>query len=277
MTIQEYLAAQGLTAEEIAAIVGNEKTAKAMTAAIALADEGKAAKSAAEALKAEADAEKAETATYWEEQTKKVEGSVTRLTAAEKRAATAEAKAAQTAAYLKSLADQGYDVPKEMYEGAPPPKQDDKPQYISRADLEKELSGTAPTLIALQTLSNEYFDLFGKPYLTGEADFAEARKAGKGMRDYVRGKYGFDAKIAERSEAALKTKWEAEKAEDFKKKEAELAAKYGSNPQTRVPMPSKFDRLEKSDGFKNDSWKSEEGRKANQSARLKKFENTTLQ
>jgi len=33
----------------------------------------------------------------------------------------------------------------------------------------------------------------------------------------------------------------------------------------------------KQPGFKNDSWKSEEGRRANREARLKKFENIPLQ
>ena len=40
MDIRTYLAEQGLTAEEIAAVVGNEKTTKAMTAALAKYDEG---------------------------------------------------------------------------------------------------------------------------------------------------------------------------------------------------------------------------------------------
>jgi hypothetical protein len=63
----------------------------------------------------------------------------------------------------------------------------------------------------------------------------------------------------------------------MKTKEAELAAKYGSNPETRSPMPSKFDKLTKTEGFKSDSWKSPEGRDANRSARLKKFENVPIQ
>ena len=112
MTLNEYLAAEGLSTEEIAAIVGNEKQAKAMTKALGLADEGRA-------LKAQSAAEKQETAQFWEQKTKELEGSVQKLTAAERRAAQAEADAARVKAYNKSLADQGYDIPKEMYEGAP--------------------------------------------------------------------------------------------------------------------------------------------------------------
>ena len=64
--------------------------------------------------------------------------------------------------------------------------------------------------------------------------------------------------------------------ERIKVKEAELSAKYGSNPDVRAPMPSKFDQLKATPGFKDDSWKTPEGRKANKEARLKKFENVSI-
>lgn len=271
MEPRAYLTELGYSKEDIDAMLADEKQTKLITAAAKSYSEGRT-------LKQQADAEKEDTARYWEEQTEKLQGSVTKLTAAEKRAAAAEAESARRSAYLKSLADQGYDVPKEMYEGAvaDPAKNTPDQKYVSRADLQREIESSAPTLIALQSLSNEYFDLYGKPYLTGEADFAEARKAGKSMRDFVRQKYGFDAKVKERETNALKSQWEAEQAEKLKAKEAELAAKYGNNPDTRVPVPSKFDRVTSQPGFQSDSWKSEESRKANQANRLKKFANVPL-
>ena len=47
MTINEFLSAQGLTAEQIAAIVGNPEQSKAMNAALAKFEEGKSITEAA--------------------------------------------------------------------------------------------------------------------------------------------------------------------------------------------------------------------------------------
>ena len=275
MTIQEFLAAQGLTTEEIAAVAGNPAQSKAMTAALQKYEEGLAAKAAA-------DAEKTETTTFWEEKTKQLEGSVTRLTSAEKRAATAEAERARIATYMKSLADQGYDVPKNMYEGVTPAATaaadtTTTSPYLTREDFTKETRGIAPNLVTLVGLQAEYQDLFGTPYINVEQDFLEAQKSGKSLRDYTRNKYNFDGKRAEKQAAAEKVRIDGIVAEQVKAKEAELAAKYGTNPNTSVPLPSKFDKLEKQPGFKSDSWKSKEGRKANRAERLKRFENVTLQ
>lgn len=268
MTLQEYLAAEGLTAEEIAAIVGNEKQAKAMTKALGLADEGRTAKAAAEA-------EKVETAKFWEEKTAELQGSVTRLTAAEKRAAQAEAAAAHRTAYLKSLKDQGYDVPDEMVGTTPGTVE--PPKFVTQADLDRAARATAPDLITLTALSNEYYSLFGKPYVEIEDDFKEAQKSGKPLRDFARTKHNFDGKKAELAKTADQARIDAIVAEQLKTKEAELVAKYGSNPNLASPLPSKFDKLTKAPGFKSDSWKSQEGRQANRAERLKKFENVTLQ
>jgi hypothetical protein len=267
MTLQEYLAAEGLSAEEIQAIVGNEKQANAMTKALGLADEGRNALTKAQA-------EKAETATFWEQKTQELQGSVNRLTAAERRAAAAEAEAARVKAYNKSLADAGYDVPKEMYDGTP--AKPAEPKYLTQEDFDKGVRRTAPDLVSLTALSNEYYSLFGKPYVEVEQDYAEAQKSGKGLRDYARSKYNFDGKKNELAQAADQKRIDEIVSERMKTKEAELAAKYGSNGDRRTPMPSKFDRLTKSEGFKNDSWKSQEGRDANKADRLKKFENIKI-
>jgi len=276
MTIQEFLAEQGLTSEEIQAVVGNPAQAKAMTAALSRYDEGRQALSSAQA-------EKQETAQFWEQKTQELQGSVQRLTAAERRAAQAEADAARIKAYNKSLADQGYDVPKEMYEGASstttntPPATDSHGNYITRDDLDRMARATAPDLIQLQAVSNEYSDLYGKPYIDIQRDFEEASKAGKPFSQYARSKYAFDTKRQEKMQSAEQARIDAIVNEKMKVKETELAAKYGSNPNLSMPMPSKFDRLAKREGFKSDSWKSSEGRAANREERLRKFENSTLQ
>jgi len=268
MTLQEYLAAEGLTAEEIAAIVGNEKQAKAMTKALGLAEEGKT-------LKAQAEAEKAETATFWEQKTSELQSGVNRLTAAEKRAATAEAEAARRTAYLKSLKDQGYDVPDDMIGASA--HEPEPPKYATIDDVRKGVRQTAPDLVTLTALSNEYMWLFGKPYTTINDDFAEAQKAGKPLAEFARTKHNFAAKQAEKSQAEAEAAYQARFKDDIAKEQAKWAETHGSNSETRTPMPSKWDKLEKQAGFKPDSWKSPEGRAANRAERLKRFENVRIQ
>ena len=267
MTIEQFLAEQGLTAEEVAAVVGNPAQKKAMSAALQRYEEGLAAKT-------QADTEKAETVKFWEDKTQQLEGSVSRLTAAEKRAAEAGAEAARVKAYMKSLKDQGYDVPDAMVGGDP--AKVEPPTPFTREEATQMMRGTAPDLVTLVGLQAEYQDLFGSPYVNIADDFTEAQKSGKSLREYTRTKYQFEAKRAEKQQAAEKTRIDGIVAEQMKTKEAELAAKYGNNPNLSIAMPSKFDKLVKQPGFKNDSWKSEEGRRANREARLKKFENIPI-
>jgi len=271
MTLQEYLAAEGLSNEEIAAIVGNEKQAKAMTKALGLAEEGRAA-----LTKAQRDQE--ETERYWAEQTEKVQGAVNRLTAAEKKAAEASADAARYGAYLKSLKEQGYDVPDALLAANPAPVADParnpgNGQYITQDEFKKGVRGVAPDLVQLTKLSNEYAFLKGEPYLNVDQDFAEAQKVGKSLTEYARAKYGFDALHAQKSKEKADAEYQKRFQADLAAEKAKWAKENGSNPETAAPVPSKFARLEKADGFKEDSWKSQAGRAANRAARLEKFKN----
>lgn len=266
MDIKAYLAEQGLSEEEITALVGNDKYAKAMSSAL----------SKGEADLASAAAQKAETATFWEQKTQELQGSVNKLTATERRAAAAEAEAARVKAYNKSLADAGYDVPKEMYEGSGPAKTE-APKYMTQEDFNKASRATAPDLVSLTALSNEYRQLFGNDYVSIEDDYKAAQQAGKGLREYARSKYNFEGKKNELAQAADQKRIDDIVSERMKTKEAELAAKYGSNGELRTPMPSKFDKLTSREGFKSDSWKSQEGREANKADRLKRFENIKIQ
>lgn len=265
-----YLAELGYSNEDINAMLADEKQAKLISSAAKSYGEGRT-------LKQQAEAEKAETASFWEQKTQELQGSVSRLTAAERRAATAEASSAQRSAYLKSLADQGYDVPKEMYDGSGASNTPETPKYITREDFDKGVRATAPDLVSLTALSNEYYHLFGTPYVAVEDDFKAAQQAGKPLRDFARSKYNFDGKKTEMAAAADQKRIDEIVGERMKTREAELAAKYGSNPELRSPMPSRFDKLTKGEGFKNDSWKSQEGRDANRQSRLKKFENISIQ
>ena len=80
MDPRAYLTELGYSAEDISAMLSDEKQAKLITAAAKSYSEGRT-------LKQQAEAEKAETATFWEQKTQELQGSVQRLTAAERRAA----------------------------------------------------------------------------------------------------------------------------------------------------------------------------------------------
>lgn len=282
MTIEEFLAQQGLSAEEVAAIVGNEKQSKAMSAALAKFDEG------ASAL-ARAEAEKNETAKFWEDKTQELESVRQKIEEKDARIADAAADQAQMAAQYVSLAEQGYHVHPEILEkskrilGQVPSGSTGKQSsngngnYLTREEAMKMARGTAPDLVSLTALSNEYYDLFGSPYVAVEQDFAEAQKAGKSLRDFARSKYNFDGKRQEKAQAKAEADYQKRYTEDLAKEKAKWAETHGSNPETRAPLPSKFDRLQKQEGFKNDSWKSQDGREANRAARLKRFENVSIQ
>lgn len=278
MTIQEYLAAEGLSAEEIAAIVGNPKQVAAFNKMMAMYDEGSTAL-------ANAAKQQKETSDFWEQKTTELQGSVNRLTAAEKRAAEAEARAAQRGAYLKSLKDQGYEVPDAVIDASGPaadPVRDPATgQFLTRKDFDDEIGkrgrGTAVDLVTLISLSNEYQDLYGQPYLSGDTDLQEALKAGKPMREFVRVKYNFDGKRTEKQNAASEAAYQDRHKKDLEAERKKWAEEHGSNGEMRAPVASKFTQLEKSEGFKSDSWKTPDGRAANRQARLKRFDNLPIQ
>lgn len=268
--IRAYLAEQGLTAEEITALVGNEKAAKAMTAALAKYEEGVSLSTKAQSDLEAAEAAKTEAENFWEQKVTPA------LAGVDKKVASASAEAARYKAYLQSLKDQGYDVPADLLTAPVTPNTNSTAgNFLSREDFTKEMQGTGLTLVSLMSLSNEYQDLYGTPYLTAEQDFAEAQQVRKPLREFVKSKYKFEDKRKEKSEAAEKARIDGMVAEQVKVKEAELQAKYGSNSETRAPLASKFDKIEKI-AERKDSWKSSVGREAARKNRLAKFENVAL-
>jgi hypothetical protein len=271
--IRAFLAEQGLGEEEITAIVGNAQSAKAMTAALSRYEEGSNALSAAQR-------ERQEATDFWEQKVTPALANVDR------RVATAESDSARYKTYLQSLKSQGYDVPDALLSGAQttPVENPGNPAYVTKDYVEQQFAtvgkNTAPSLIALTKLSNEYTDLHGAPYLSIEEDFAEAQKRGKSLTDFAREKYSFAAKRAERETKKQQDLINQQVEEKFKVREAELAAKYGSNADLRSPMPSKFDAIAKL-ADRKDSWKQNIGGGPNRgtahSDRLNKFQNIRLQ
>lgn len=268
MDIRTYLAEQGLTKEEIDAVVGNEKTARAMGSALAKFDEGSTALEQAKAAREAADATKKEAEDFWEQKVTPA------LAGVDGRVARAEAEKAKYATYLKTLKEQGYDVPDDMVNA--PARIEAKPEFLTVADAKRQFEEHAPSMVTVVSLSNKYRDLFGSEYLTMDEDFAEARKLNRPFSQHVREKYKFDAKSAEKSQAKETERINALVAEQVKAKEEALVAKYGSNSNISAPMQSKFDKIE---GIKErkDSWKSTAGREAARKDRLTKYENLKLQ
>jgi hypothetical protein len=276
MDIRAYLAEQGLTAEEITAIVGNEKAAKAMTAALGKYDEGVSLSAKAQADLEKAEAAKVEAENFWEQKVTPA------LSGVDRKVATANSEVARYKAYLQSLKDQNYDVPADLLTAptttTTTTTRDTTTGQFTREDFNKEMQGTGETLVTLMSLSNRYQDLYGTPYLTGEQDFAEAKQARKPFREFVAQKYKFDDKAKEKQAAAEQTRIDGIVAERVKAEEAKLQEKYGANPETRAPLASKFDRIEKSRGDTGkDAWKTTKGREEARKSRLAKFENLPLQ
>jgi hypothetical protein len=273
MDIRTYLAEQGLTAEEIAAVVGNEKTTKAMTAALAKYDEGLSLSTKAQTDLEAANAAKTEAENFWEQKVTPA------LAGVDKKVATAASEAARYKAYLQSLKDQGYDVPADLLTAPVNPNPNPNPNPatgFTREDFNKEMHGTGLTLVTLMSMSNEYQDLYGSPYTAGEQDFAEAQQARKPFRDFVKTKYKFDDKRKEKAAAADQARIDKIVTEKVAAEKQKLVEQYGANPETRAPLASKFDKIEKI-AERKDAWKSSKGREEDRKNRLAKFENITLQ
>ena len=271
MDVKSFLIAQGLTAEEIAAMP--EKQQKVFATALGKYDEGTTAltKSAADLELARGEHEEA--AKFWEDKVTPA------LAGMDRKVAESTSEIARYKAYLQSLKTAGYDVPEALLAASVanpviPVRDPESGKYVTPDQMAKEFSATGPTLIALTQLSNEYSDLYAAPYLTMEQDFAEAQKARQPFRDFVRTKYKFSDKRSEREQAKVqkdKDEYAATKVAEARK---EMAEKMG-NPDLASPRPSKFDKIEKM-AERKDSWKTNAGREAGRKDRLSRFANVTL-
>lgn len=274
MTIEEFLAEDGLTPEQIKAIVGDPIQAKAMTKALAKYEQGNTLSTSAKADRDAAEAAKVEAENFWEQKVTPA------LAGVDKKVATAQSDTARYKAYLQSLKDQGYDVPADLLTAPSNPNpnstgRDNATGQFTREDFNKEMQGTSETLVTLMSLSNEYQDLYGAPYVAGETDFAEAKAARKPYREYVKSKYKFDEKKTAKAAAADQARIDKIVGEKVEAEKQKLVAQYGSNGETRAPLASKFDKIEKL-AERKDSWKTNAGRQESRKNRLGKFENVVM-
>ena len=275
MDIKVYLAEQGLTPEEITALVGNEKAAKAMTAALSKFEEGTAmaTRSAAELETARAEKEEAET--FWKEKVQPALAGVDRKVAS-RQFRSGPLQNVPPEPQRPGIRRARWIAGRAGVNPANPNPNPANPDYMTREEFRKAAAGTAPDLVTLISLSNEYQDLYGKPYIEADSDFAEAVKAKKPMRDFVRDKYKFSDKRKERDAAAEQTRIDTLVAAQLATKEAALVAKYGSNPNLSSPMASRNDKVQKIAEARNDSFKSSAGREAAKKDRLARWENVPV-
>lgn len=274
MDAKQFLLEQGYSEADATTIAADEKMSRAITGAISRWTEADTARSEADRLRKEADESTRRQNEFWTGE------AVPALTKAESRVATAEAERSRLQSYLQSLKNQGYDVPAEYLSAAagggsggapPPPKTDTTPPYVTRDELTGQFVSAADSLTLIQDLNNEYHSLFGAFPTSLNADFKEAQNARRPLRDYVRDKYKFADKRQEMENKKLQDTIDAKVAEKVAAREKELAAKYGSNPDLRVQIPSKFDAVKTGDN--KDSWKTAAGRDKAKRDRLDRFSN----
>jgi hypothetical protein len=187
----------------------------------------------------------------------------------------AEAKAAAQSAYLKSLKDQGYEIPDAMLDAAAPVNPNPNPNPAPAAkDYSEDLVNATKANMALISMSERARDLLGHG-LDVESeyeDFGKNRRPNENLRSYITRKYDLDSKQREKDATALKAKEDALREEGRKAAAAEYAQKYGDNPNTAIPRASKFDSIV-ADNTRKDSWRTPAAREASSRSRMEKYAN----
>jgi hypothetical protein len=267
LDIKAYLTKQGVSEADQATLIANPAYVKVIEAAIA---EGSAAKTAAEQTLQQTQTQRAELEKWWKDTAQPA------ILEANGGTAQARAEAARYQAYIKSLNDDGYPVPKEwLAASAMPvtpvtpvtPLSTTQPSYDPRKAAYEMANSTA----RLYDLGEEYRELFGTRMPPVESLLAEAQQANKPLTDYVRTKFSFDTK---RQEVAAKA--ESERiAKITKEIEERTEAKYASrtNPHTAPAVVSKAAAVVEANKDHADSWKTRKGRMEAKKDRLSEFRN----
>lgn len=262
MDVKAYLISQGSDAETAEAISSNPKFAAIYEKAATEAENGQTAYQ--KALEVEATMKK------WNQN--EVIPYVQRADAS---VAAANSKVAAQAAYLKTLKDQGYDIPDEYLAGAAPSAAV-APAKVDPAPVKNdEMLNYAKANMALIAMSNKYRKLTGDE-LDPEAeynDFSSNARPNENLRVYIDRKYDLGAK-----EAAVATEKKAAYEKGIADKavaaaQAEWAKSHGTNGETRIPQNSKFAEIaasrKESGGDK--LWQTKEGRAQADQRRLEKY------
>lgn len=261
MTIEEVLAAEGYTAEEQTALLGNPKNKGLLTKILQQSEEGTTALLKAQEL--ETNIRKFNDETVIPYGAKK-----------DQEAAAARAEAAKYQTYLKSLKDAGYDIPDAYLSVAPEKVEPVKvePKYVQPDDLDKQGRAYMSLLSTVNRAHKLGIDL------NVDADYAEMKKNGRpneNFRDYLDRKYDMTAK-----ETAAATQKKSDYEEKLRKEGEERYQK--ANPRSAndgiaTPRASKFDRFQKLPDDVRDNHKTLAGREKATQNRLEKYRDILVQ
>lgn len=197
---------------------------------------------------------------------------------ADEKVAKVQAELASTRAYLKTMKEQGYEVPDAMIgsEAAAITTARTEPTStgIDSKYVDDRANDIARTNMALLTMSNKYRKYTGQELdLDSEYDdFGKNRRPNENMREYVARKYdisGLEAKARETAEQKKLDDYAAAKVAEEKTK---WSVANGANPETRNPRSSRFDAI-RQDENRGKLWQTAQGREQATKARLEKYSN----
>lgn len=259
MDIKAILKAQGLSDEDITTLTGNEKYTSALSALATQAEQGATALENAKAIQQQLkDYNEKEVVPY--------------VTKAQGDVAKAQAEVAKHQVYLKSLKDQGYEIPDDYLSAAPAANPNPSPASPAAKDYSDDILNSAKANMSLISMSNKYRSLTGNELDLDQEweSFNKEKRPNENMRAYITRRYDLDA-LSAKKEADKKQKYEDGIREEARKAEREeLMKKYGANPETRVPASSKFDSIA-NDSERKQSWKTPATRDESSRRRIEKY------
>lgn len=198
---------------------------------------------------------------------------------ADEKVAKIEAELASTRAYLKTMKDQGYEVPDAVIGASggavtPPAKAEPASNGIDSKYVDDRAMDIAKTNMALLTMSNKYRSLTGGELdLDAEyEDFGKNRRPSENMREYVARKYDMAGLEAKRSAEREQKKLDDYAASKVQEEKAKWAQANGPNPETRNPKSSRFDAIKQEEG-RTQLWQTAKGRDEATQRRLAKYTN----
>lgn len=190
--------------------------------------------------------------------------------------AQAQAKLAERTTYLKSLKEQGYEVPDAWLSDAAPaaPPNPAAPAipagtYVAPADLDNQ----GKAYMSLMSMSERARDLLGHG-LDVEMeyeDFGKNKRPGEKLRDYIDRKYDLSTK--QKDKDASKAASDRKAIEDAAIEKWKAENPRSSSPDLAPPAASKFDKFTELPEDRKNSWQTESGREASALARQEKYKN----
>lgn len=264
MDVRAYLISQGHDAETASEIASNPKYAAIYEKAASEAEGGKTA-----LLKAQ---EIEKTMKDWN-----ATQVVPYVQKADKAVADAQAKIAAQSTYLKTLKDQGYDIPDAYLSDAPSSTAPVVPPPVAAKDYDKTIYDMNMAQLEIMEIAENARELLGRSIKPASEykDFQQNQRPGENLRAYIDRKYDLPnlAKTRESERVAAHEKSIADAAVTAAK--AEWAKANGTNGELRTPVNSRFDKVteeRKAGGEGGDKlWQTQAGRETARVQRLQKY------